>query len=268
MQFEKEDVLNYCLIDLSDDDGRAILTNGKFFVYNPESVNPEYQHNIVFVHGYHTDFFYAMKTVSNYYDLLNPFIRGQANFIGIYWPGDTSIDFSKAVKQASQSAPNFAEAIRYIFTNSKAPNPVFSFIAHSLGNRECAQTIHVLKSKHGIMPVKNFIQLAPAIDANSYNTDFNDVPSLVNNIVVYFSKNDTVLIRAYETWSKFQWRREPPYFRWDSQYKAMGYLGPSGAMPPTVKSVDANKIAGIPVDHGTYLNNPKLVESVAQFINV
>ena len=267
MQFEKEDILNYCLIDLSDDDGKVIRADGKFFVYNPEAINPEYQHNIVFVHGYNTDFFYAMETASSYYDFLKPLIKNSVNFIGIYWPGNTNIDFSKAVTQASKSAPNFASALNFIFKNSKAQNPFFSFIAHSLGNRECVQAALELKSSYGITPIKNFIQLAPAIDANSYVADFKDVPQLIENIIVYFSKNDKVLIRAYETWSDFSIRLKPPFFRWDSQNKAMGYLGPFGAVPKTVKPVNANAIAGIAVDHGTYLSNQKLIQSVAQYIS-
>lgn len=269
MQFEKEDVLNYCLIDLSDDDGQIVAKDEGFYVYNPEAIDAGYSHNIIFVHGYNTDFFYAMKTASYYYDILCPLIKGNANFIGIYWPGHTGvINFSKAVRQASASGPNFAAAINYIIENSKAPDPFISFIAHSLGNRECAQTILTLKSEHGITPVKNFIQLAPAIDANSYQEEFKNVPSLVQNIKIYFSRKDMILFEAYKTFSEFTIHLTPPFLRWGEGYGAMGFNGPYGTMPSTVKSIDANSIAGISVDHGTYLSNPKLIESVAQFINV
>src|SRR6266481_1946604 len=112
MKFTKDYVLNYCLIDLSDDDGKIVEQNDGYYVYNPEAIDARCPHNIIFVHGYHTDFFYAMKTVSAYFDNLSPLIKDQANFIGIYWPGDSlGLDFSKAVAEAGASAPNFAAVL-------------------------------------------------------------------------------------------------------------------------------------------------------------
>jgi len=267
MQFEEDAYLKYCLIDTSDEKGEIIRKDGKFFVYNPEFINPEHSHNIVFVHGYNTDFFDAMETMHKYFDNLSPLIKGQNNFIGIYWPGDTKLNFSRAVKQATESASNFANVIDYIIKNSKAKSPSFSLIAHSLGNRYCAQAISYLKTTYGSLPVKNFIQLAPALDANCYMMDFKNIPLWVKNIAVYFSKSDTVLIEAYGIWGQFSIRKEPPYIRGGDPYKALGFTGPYGSTPSNVQAIDANTIAESKVEHGTYLEDKKLIAHVAQMIN-
>lgn len=158
MKFNEGYFLNYCLVDLSDDDGRIVEKDNGFYVYNPEALDAQCPHHIIFVHGYHTDFFYAMKTVSGYYNSLVPLINGKANFIGIYWPGNSmEIDFSKAVTQAGASAPNFAAVIDYIMKNTAVENPRVTLIAHSLGNRVCAQTILALKSQYNDSPVRKFI---------------------------------------------------------------------------------------------------------------
>jgi len=271
MKFEKDYFLNYCLIDMSDDDGQVVDENNGFYVYNPEAIDAQCPHNIVFVHGYKTDFFYAMKTASHYYDNLIGLIRGKANFIGIYWPGNTGINFSKAVRQASTSAPNFAAALNYIIRHSTTENPFISLIAHSLGNRECAQTILTLKSQYNLNPVKKFIQLAPAINANAYQNEFQGVPLLVPHVTVYYSVHDTVLKDAYGTWNaliNWDWNAA-----WGSLFQqkrpddAMGFLGPFGDVPKSVQTINANDIAGIPVDHGTYLENKKLIADLAKLIN-
>jgi len=261
MQFEEDGYLKFCLIDTSDEKGQVIRKDGKFFVYNPELINPECSNNIVFVHGYNTDFFDAMETMHKYYDNLMPLIKDQANFIGIYWPGDTKLNFSRAVIQATEAASNFANVINYIISKTSAKDPKFSLIAHSLGNRYCAQAIIDLKVTHGIAPIKNFIQLAPAIYANSYEKEFKEVPSLVQKVMVYFSRNDKVLIRCYDFWSQLIKRKG------GDPYRALGFTGPYGDIPATVHAIDANTIAGNKVNHGTHLEDKKLIEHVAQAIN-
>lgn len=277
MKFENGSFLNYCVIDLSSDDGQTIDPDGKFFVYNPEAIDPQCPHNIVFVHGYNTDFFGAVSRGIDYFDTLIPLVNGDANFIIIFWPGNTdAVEFSKAVRQASASAPNFSAAINYIIKNSTATNPFVSLIAHSLGNRECAQTILTLESQYKITPVRKFIQLAAAINADSYDanatdSDFKRVPALVQSTVVYYSQNDTVLKNAYGTWNALlNWDFNAA---WGSLFKqkrpddAMGFLGPYGSIPQSVQTIDANTIAGVNVDHGTYLTNQNLIKDVARLVN-
>jgi esterase/lipase superfamily enzyme len=260
MKFIKDSYLDYCLIDLTEEKGRDVRADEGYFVYNSEAINEKLSHHIIFVHGYNTDFFDAMETASCYYGILRPLRRYEENSLAVYWSGKTGIDFSKAVMQADKTALNLASTINYIVKNSLTPNPSITFIAHSLGNRVCAQTILALKSKYNINPVKNFIQLAPAINANAYEADFKDVPSLVDNIVVYHSKKDKVLNEIYEDWNKFRNLKD------GNKYEALGTFGPYGVRPKTVQVIDSNTIAGINVEHGTYLSNQKLIESVAQFI--
>jgi hypothetical protein len=277
MQFEEGFYLKYSIIDLSSDDGKTVDPNGRFYVYNPDTIRPEYGHNIILIHGYNADFFEALNAGIDYFDMLAPQIKGPANFILIYWPGNTGeLRFTKAVVQTAASTPNFTSAMVYLLKHSTAANPYINFIAHSLGNRECAQTILSLKSQHSLTPVKRFIQLAPAINANSYSTDFKDVPALVERTLAYYSQNDTVLKNDYGAWNIANFdvsvvgSNIQNTFRKDkinNPYYAMGYLGPYEDVPKSVQTSDANAVAGVPVDHGTYLTNQQLIADAAKFIN-
>jgi len=267
MQFQPGFYLDYSIVDLSSDDGKTVDPNGRFYVYNPETIHPEYAHNILLIHGYNADFFQALNAGIDYFDALSPQIQGKANFILIYWPGYVGeTHFTQAVHQTGASAPNFSAAISYILSHSTAESPYFTFIAHSLGNGECAQTILYLKDHYNLAPVKKFIQLAPAINANAYLTDFQQVPVLVPKITTYYSPNDTVLKKDYTLWNVSQLALSlvgtniKNIFvknKVVNPYYAMGYLGPYGICPQSVQKIDANSITDVAVNHGTYLTDKK-----------
>ncbi len=261
MKFKKHDYLNYSLIDLSEKKGIAIRNGGKFFAYNPLSINESYSHHIIFVHGYNNDFFDALETTYEYFVIFSSFRKDNENYIGIYWPGDTALHFSRAVRQANKASLNMANMINHIIKNSKNPDSTISIIAHSLGNRISAQAILKLKSIHKISPVQNFIQLAPAVDANCYHKEFKQVPKLVDNIVVYHSKKDTTLNHVYDTWNMV--RR----FRFGRRHEALGTYGPHPhKVPKNINCLEAQRVAGSKVEHSAYLKNERLIKSVAKNI--
>src|SRR5579863_2317906 len=105
MQFQPGFYLDYSIVDLSSDDGKTVDPNGRFYVYNPQTIHPEYAHNIVLIQGYNTDFFQDLNAGIDYFDALSPQIQGKANFILIYWPGYVGkIHFSQAVQHTGASA--------------------------------------------------------------------------------------------------------------------------------------------------------------------
>ena len=259
MKFKKDDYLNYSLIDLSDEKGKIVRAGDKFFAYNPLSIDDKCSHHIIFVHGFNNDFFEGLETAYNYFDIFSHFRSGNENYIGIYWPGDAH--FSKAVRQADKASINFASMINHIVKSTrKASKAKITIIAHSLGNRISAKGILNLKSKYNITPIKNYIQLAPAINANAYQAEFKEVPKLVKNIIVYHSAKDKVLNNLYEIWNKFRRLKS------GKKYEALGTFGPYGSVPKNVIPIEANSIAKTKVSHGTYLINENLVKSVARNI--
>jgi len=277
MQFQPGFYLDYSIVDLSSDDGKTVDPNGRFYVYNPDTIHPEYSHHIVLIQGYNTDFFQALNAGIDYFDVLKPQIQGKANFILIYWPGYVGkIHFSQAVQHTGASAPNFSAAISYILSHSGAESPHFTFIAHSLGNGECAQSILYLKNHYNLAPVKKFIQLAPAINANAYLKDFQQVPVLAPKVTTYYSQSDMVLKNDYTLWNEAQLALSlvgtniKNFFvknKVVNPYYAMGYLGLYGNCPQSVQTIDANSITDVAVDHGTYLTDKKLINDVAKWVN-
>lgn len=259
MKFKKHDFLNYSLIDLSGKKGRDIRDGGKFFVCNPSSIDDSLLHHIIFVHGYNNDFFEALENTYRYFDTLSSSRNIEENYIGIYWPGNTGFHFSRAVRQSNKAALNMASMINHLVKSTKGEARI-TLIAHSLGNRICAKAVLLLKRKFNISPVINFIQLAPAIDADVYQEEFERVPDLVRNIVVYHSSKDKVLNDIYDTWNKTK-------LKFGRRHEALGTYGPyPRKVSRNVRCVDAEKVAGVKVGHSTYLKNEKLVLSVSKNI--
>ncbi|NQT22067.1 MAG: alpha/beta hydrolase [Candidatus Omnitrophica bacterium] len=259
MRFKEGDYLNYSLVDLTDEKGKSIRDEGKFFAYSQQAINERCPHNIFFVHGYNNDFFAALETTYQYFDILSAFRNFRANYVGAFWPGDTGAHFSRAVRQADKASANFANLISYIIKNSKVSKPYITIIAHSLGNRISAKAILELRSRHRIAPVRNFLQLAPAINANAYQKEFKDIPGLVKNIVVYHSARDRILNFYYAMWNIRRLKSGP-------KNKGLGVYGPYGPVPQNVHSLKAKDIARVNVKHGTYLENKRLIQSVAKNI--
>jgi len=258
MQFEKGDLLNYSLIDLSDEKGRKIRAGDKFFAYNPLSIDEKCNHHIIFVHGFNNDFFDALETTFNYFEILSLTRSRNENYIGVYWPGDAH--FSRAVRQADSAAINFAALMNHLIKKTKAKSPHITIIAHSLGNRISAEAILQLKAKYKISPVEKFIELAPAIDAVAYSKNYMKVPNLVKQIVVYYARTDRVLNHLYEMWNNFRRLKS------GNKYEALGTFGPYGDAPNNLVKLNANSIAKTRASHGTYLTNSNLITDVAKRI--
>jgi len=172
---------------------------------------------LILAHGFNVNRADGIAHLSNWDRLLQLPQPGSA-FLGLLWPGDSvwahGLDYPAEPKIADEAG---SLAAAFIDANFKGAASV-SFASHSLGARVVLSTISHLR-----LPVRRLTLMAPAIDDNCLNTEFQAAAAKIGGISVLASKKDEVLSAAFPLGNFFAGILTAGHPWW---HAALGHAGP------------------------------------------
>jgi hypothetical protein len=144
------------------------------------------RHVLIAAHGFNVNRAAGVACLSNWESLLQ--LAQPAVFLGLLWPGDSvwahGLDYPDEPKIANESGNLLASFLDLNFAEVAS----LSLASHSLGVRVVLATISRMSR-----PVRCLTLMAPAIDDNCLNTEFQAAAKKVGTISVLASKKDEVL---------------------------------------------------------------------------
>jgi hypothetical protein len=201
------------------------------------------RHVLIAAHGFNVNRADGIAHLSNWGRLLQLPQPGSI-FLGLLWPGDSvwahGLDYPDEPKIADEAGGLAAEFIDANFQGAAS----ISFASHSLGARVVLATI-----SHLSLPVRRVMLMAPAIDDDCLNTEFQAAAGNVEAISVLASKEDEVLSAAFPLGNFFAGIIAAGHPWW---HAALGHAGPTLPFPTNFQAPFE-----IPDDwkfeHGNYL---------------
>ncbi|MFT7619295.1 MAG: esterase/lipase superfamily enzyme [Planctomycetota bacterium] len=222
---------------------------------------------IVFIHGYNVSFKEAMQSAAQVAENFDKLNSGRTvNIITFSWPSDGSmmpwIAYSNDRSDAAASGAAVARAILklrdflYGLSKAEACDQKIHLIAHSMGNFVLRNALQEIRSQSasGIPRIFDQIFLMAADeDDNAFEHDFKLklLPRLGRRVNVYFNRGDRAMSISDRT------KGNPD---------RLGDDGPRAPfqVPAKVTQVDCTPVVGGIVEHSYYVDEPKVVEDMAQ----
>jgi pimeloyl-ACP methyl ester carboxylesterase len=204
------------------------------------------RHVLIASHGFNVNRADGIACLSNWEDLLR--LPQPSAFLGLLWPGDSvwplGLDYPDEPKIADEAGALLASFLNANFQQAAS----LSFASHSLGARVVLETIAQLSQ-----PVRRLTLMAPAIDDNCLNSEFQDAAERIGTISVLASAKDEVLVAAFPLGNFFAGIIAAGHPWWRG---ALGHRGPvqpwPGNFQPPYEIPDNWKF-----EHGSYLQIDK-----------
>jgi pimeloyl-ACP methyl ester carboxylesterase len=179
------------------------------------------RHVLLVSHGFNVNRADGIACLSNWESLLQ--LPQPSAYVGLLWPGDSvwahGLDYPDEPKIADQAGALLAGFLNANFQQAAS----ISFASHSLGARVVLATI-----SHLNLPVRRLTLMAPAIDDNCLNTEFQAVAAKIGSISVLASMKDTVLSEAFPMGNFFAGILAAGHPWWRA---ALGHCGPVKPWP-------------------------------------
>jgi pimeloyl-ACP methyl ester carboxylesterase len=179
------------------------------------------RHVLIVSHGFNVNRADGIACLSNWESLLQ--LPQHSAFIGLLWPGDSvwvhGLDYPEEPKIADEAGALLAEFLNAHFQQAAS----LSFASHSLGARVVLETISQLSQ-----PVRRLTMMAPAIDDNCLNTEFQSAAANIGTISVLASVKDEVLSAAFPLGNFFAGIIAVGHPWWRA---ALGHCGPVQPWP-------------------------------------
>ncbi len=203
-------------------------------------------HAFVFVHGYNTEFDYAIyRTAQIAYDLKfdgAPFLYS--------WPsGGRVASYTYDRESAQQSEPFLREFLQTVVRETGAKS--VSVIAHSMGNQPLLGVLKELKlsAPPGVV-ISQVIFAAPDVDRDSFENVARDIPGFAGGVTLYAAGNDRALIVSR---------------RFHGGVPRAGDVPEAGPLlVPGVDTIDvtASSMDGLGLNHSGYAENNALLNDI------
>jgi esterase/lipase superfamily enzyme len=224
---------------------------------------------IIFIHGYNVAFKEAMKSAAQVSDNFAHLNDGRGvNMLAFSWPSDGSmvpwIAYSSDRRDASASGPAFARGILKLrdflveLKDSQVCDQKIHLIAHSMGNYVLRHALQEIRrqSPSGLPRVFDQIFLmAPDEDDDAFEHDhkLKLLPRLARHVNVYFNRGDTAMSISDRT------KGNPD---------RLGDDGPRAPfqVPAKVTQIDCTEVVSGIVEHSYFVNEPKVVQDMAQVL--
>jgi esterase/lipase superfamily enzyme len=203
-------------------------------------------HAFVFVHGYNTEFDYAVyRTAQIAYDLKfdgAPFLYS--------WPsGGRVASYTYDRESAQQSEPFLREFLQTVVRETGAKS--VSVIAHSMGNQPLLGVLKELKlsAPPGVV-ISQVIFAAPDVDRDSFENVARDIQGFANGVTLYAAANDRALLVSR---------------RFHGGVPRAGDVPETGPLlVPGVDTIDvtASSMDGLGLNHSGYAENNALLNDI------
>jgi len=149
------------------------------------------RHVLIATHGFNVNRSDGINCLSKWENLLQlnpPQLPASSAYVGLLWPGDSvwahGLDYPDEPKVADHAGPLLAA---YSDANFGGATSI-SFASHSLGARVVLATVSALNRQ-----VRRVTLMAPAIDDDCLNNEFQQVAAKIGAISVLASNKDSVL---------------------------------------------------------------------------
>jgi hypothetical protein len=200
------------------------------------------RHLLIAAHGFNVNRADGIHCLSNWQSLLQ--LPEPSAFLGLLWPGDSvwahGLDYPEEPRIANEAGSLVAGFINANFQQAAS----LSFASHSLGARVVLATI-----SHLSLPVRRLTLMAPAIDDNCLNTEFQAAAARIGTVSVLASKKDEVLSAAFPLGNFFAGILAAGHPWWRA---ALGHCGPVKPWPANFQP--PFELPGIwKFEHGNYL---------------